>query len=235
MRVNISIDDVSPHPRSSLAVLESCAEVIRSFPDAKFTLFVPTAYWRTIKPDTTTSHPLYLTHHSQFCDELRALSATRFEVGYHGHYHGVPGMSDNDEFRDLTADQAQEKFLTMGVEVSEAGLSGVFRPIFRPPAWRMSRDSIRVARRLGFRVLALSPKDYAVKTYDGEDVGSDVVKYTHNPPFDPLNDVPEGDVVVVYHACEWDKNHFDLDKARELVQWLKRIPNVSFGHMMEMT
>ena len=58
-KVNISIDDVSPHPRSSANVLERCFEMISVFPDIKFTLFVPTSYWRTMGP-TATRGPLRL-------------------------------------------------------------------------------------------------------------------------------------------------------------------------------
>ena len=43
-KVNISIDDVSPHPLSSVKVLERCYEIIKVFPDVKFSLFVPIAY-----------------------------------------------------------------------------------------------------------------------------------------------------------------------------------------------
>ena len=41
MKVNISIDDVSPHPMSSVKVIERCREIIKKFPEAKFSLFVP--------------------------------------------------------------------------------------------------------------------------------------------------------------------------------------------------
>ena len=52
--VNISIDDVSPHPRSSIKVLDRCHELISDYPDIKFTLFVPISYWRTMRPDIST-------------------------------------------------------------------------------------------------------------------------------------------------------------------------------------
>lgn len=56
--VNISIDDVSPHPLSSTKVLDQCFELIKYFPDIKFTLFVPAAYWRTMRKDIATKEPL---------------------------------------------------------------------------------------------------------------------------------------------------------------------------------
>jgi hypothetical protein len=49
-KINISIDDVSPHPLSSLAIVDKCQRIIDKIPDAKFTFFVPISYWRTITP-----------------------------------------------------------------------------------------------------------------------------------------------------------------------------------------
>ena len=40
-RVNISIDDISPHPQSSAKVLHRCFDLIKIFEDIKFTIFVP--------------------------------------------------------------------------------------------------------------------------------------------------------------------------------------------------
>ena len=56
--LNISIDDVSPHPLSSTKVLEQCYYLIEKFEDIKFTLFIPLAYWRTMRADIATEQPL---------------------------------------------------------------------------------------------------------------------------------------------------------------------------------
>ena len=48
IRVNISIDDVCPHPASSIEVVDRCFEILKEIPEAKFTLFVPMAYYRTM-------------------------------------------------------------------------------------------------------------------------------------------------------------------------------------------
>jgi hypothetical protein len=40
-KVNISIDDISPHPQSSTKVLDRCFELINVFPEIKFSLFIP--------------------------------------------------------------------------------------------------------------------------------------------------------------------------------------------------
>ena len=80
--VNVSIDDVSPHPRSSTKVLERCRELINVYPDIKFTLFIPAAYWRT--KSQTTEKPLHLNQFPDFCKEIKDLDKNNFEIGYHG-------------------------------------------------------------------------------------------------------------------------------------------------------
>ena len=74
--VNISIDDVSPHPYSSINVINKCFYLIEKFNDIKFTLFVPTAYWRTISPPehVISKKPYILYEHPIFCEELKTLS-----------------------------------------------------------------------------------------------------------------------------------------------------------------
>ncbi len=136
--VNISIDDVTPHPFSSTRVLEQCFSLINKFPDIKFTLFIPTSYWRTVKPSIATSHPLQLDRFPDFCKQIRELPAENFEIGFHGHYHGIPGKSDNDELQDLNYAQAKEVIASMKKTVKDAGLEGVYRPIIRPPDHALS-------------------------------------------------------------------------------------------------
>ena len=69
-KINISIDDVSPHSESSVKVLEQCHDLIKEFPEIKFTLFVPIAYWRTMGP-TATKTPLRIDEHPEFCEVLK--------------------------------------------------------------------------------------------------------------------------------------------------------------------
>ena len=220
MKVNISIDDVSPHPRSSVKVLDRCFSIINTFPEAKFSLFVPIAYWRTIKPGIATKAPLRIDAFPDFCKTLKDLPADNFEIGYHGLFHGIPGKSDNDEFQYLSYDQALEKIGLMEEIVASADLKGTFKKIFRPPAWRMSPHAIKALRECNFKLLALSPKDYALETYQGEQrKKADVVYYNCNPPFDPLKEFDKNE--IVYHACEWDKNYLSEDLTKELIEFLK--------------
>jgi predicted deacetylase len=230
MKINISIDDVSPHPLSSVKVLDRCFELIKEFPEIKFSLFIPIAYWRTTRPGIATKQPLIIDQFPEFCKTLRELPASNFEICYHGLFHGIPGQSDNDEFQHLTEEQAISKFNNMFSVVNRANLQNVFKPIFRPPAWRMSPGAIKAAEKVGIKILALSPKDYAKATYQGfENSFPKVIYYNCNPPFDPLAEYPV--VEIVYHACEWDKNYFSIELAKQLRDWLKLYEDISFEFM----
>ena len=88
--VNISIDDVSPHPLSSTKVLNQCYELIKTFPEIKFTLFIPVAYWRTMKAIAASPAPFYISEHPKFCEEIKSLPKENFEIAYHGYHHGIP-------------------------------------------------------------------------------------------------------------------------------------------------
>jgi peptidoglycan/xylan/chitin deacetylase (PgdA/CDA1 family) len=238
MKINVSIDDVSPHPYSSTKVLEQCHSLIQTFPDIKFTLFVPTAYWRTIKPGTTTQMPLAIDQFSDFCQVIRQLPKENFEIGYHGVLHGIPGKSDNDEFQSLSKDEANSKFNEMFKIVAKANLQNIFKPIFRPPAWRMSPGAIEAAKEAGIKVLALSPKDYAKMTYSGaENNFKKVVYYNYNPPIEDLPSIlPENSnaIELVYHACEWDKNYFSAELAKKLSKWLQTHRHVEFSFIEDL-
>jgi len=231
MKLNISIDDVSPHPLSSVKVLDRCFKLIKEFSDIKFSLFVPIAYWRTVKPGTVVSGPLNIDAFPEFCEVIKNLPKDNFEICYHGLFHGIPGQSDNDEFQRLTEKEARAKFQTMFEIVDKAGLTKVFRPVFRPPAWRMSPEAIKVSQEVGIKILALSPKDYAKKIYGGqEDKHDKVIYYNCNPPFDTLQSFfPYTE--IVYHACEWDSNYLDEQKTEELKRFIVSQKEIEFCFM----
>lgn len=221
---NISIDDVSPHPLSSIRVVRQCERLLMRYPGCKFTLFVPTAYWRTVRgtPDTTTAAALNISKFPEFCVALRDLPKSSYEVCYHGHHHGILGQSNNDELQRLTYDDALRVIDAMFEEVHKAGLVDVFKPVLRPPAWRMSADAIYASRDRGIRTLALSPDDYAKATYGGaDDVFRRVVYYTwprHAQGIPKLELQPK--MGLVYHACVWDKTHLNDRLADELIEFI---------------
>jgi hypothetical protein len=225
-RLNISIDDVSPHRLSGLDVLVQCDRIIADFPTVKFSLFVPTAYWRTMyihgKPDTRTRRPLYLVEHPDFCDRLRALSKDNFEVCYHGRHHGIPGVSNNDEFRYMNSSEFAARFVEMEDDVAAADLFDVFVPVIRPPAMWMSPDAIQTARLKGIECFALSPRPHHMASY-GDAIATrndDVVYANVWVPDDDLDTCVDADIELLYHACTWDPGHFDFERADELLSWL---------------
>ena len=234
-KVNISIDDVSPHPMSSVKVLDRCFELIEVFPDIKFTLFVPMAYWRQSGP-TRTNVPLEVHQYPQFCEFIKNLPSNNFEIGYHGLWHGVPPHNNNDEFKEVDYEKADAILKAMLQIEQLAGLSETFKPIFRPPAWRLSPEGFDACYNNGIRVFAISPKENIQSVYNGHDKNYDCVYYNCNPPLDPLQMYPKTE--IVYHACEWDQNYLSVEKTKELLEFLREhengvVPTV-FGFMEEM-
>jgi len=213
MRINISIDDISPHPQSSIKVLDRCYELVDIFPHIKFTLFVPMAYTRF----QDVSYPL--NKFEWFCDELKKLSSDVFELGWHGYYHGILNKSNNDEFRYLGYSEACDILDNMFLMAKEVGIFDLFSPILRPPAFYMSPSSIKACGDMGIEVLALSSDSIHKKSYDGADESfNKVIYYDCNPPFKPLK--LKDSLEIVYHACEWDKSYISKEMSNELGTFL---------------
>lgn len=230
--VNISIDDVSPHPYSSIKVLDRCFELIDIYPDIKFTLFIPMAYWRTVRPAIATKKPLILSEFSDFCDSLNKLPKENFQLGYHGYYHGIPHENDNNEFEALSHEQALEKFNLMFSVAKDTGLDKLFSPIFRPPAWRMSEGAIRAATDCGIKTLALFSKDknqqrkYRI-SYPAFNKEININYASSIPPFIDLELKTE--TSIIYHACEWDRNYLSKALTHQLHEFLtNNKENISF-------
>ena len=209
--MNISIDDVSPHPKSSIRVVENCQRILQRVPSAKFTLFVPTAYWRTIPspPDSMCPRPYNLSEFPEFCRQLSALPPETYEVGFHGHYHGIPRVSNNDELKSVTASEASIIFEKMMKEVMASGLDDVFKMILRPPAWRLSPGGFEAARGI-FDILAINSDPQYAQVYGGmqnDPYWKDRIVYQDAVP--PIIDFPQTweRLEVVTHACEWDRNY----------------------------
>lgn len=240
--VNISIDDISPHPLSSDKCLEHCHKLISIFPDVKISLFIPMAYWRSVPDnrsgvDTSTDVPLFLDKHEELCKTLKGLSEKNFEVCYHGLYHGIPGVSNNLEFKYLNYEDSKNILEEMLEVASKAGLSNTFKKIIRPPSWYMSKESIIAARDLGFEYLSLASEKRIRKYYDLEDKsGLDVAYYNICPPY---SDYPEDIYLksnIVFHACEWSKNFLGKDNFDGLVNFLRLWEDkISFGFTEDMT
>ena len=146
MKLNISIDDISPHPLSSVKVLDRCYELIEEFPDIKFSLFIPLAYWRTGRPGTTTKRPMFVSEHLDFCMTMRELPSKNFELGYHGYFHGKPReRSDNNELDGINYEDAKFILNQMIEEADKAGIKDLFKPMLRPPNWKMCPEAFDAA------------------------------------------------------------------------------------------
>jgi predicted deacetylase len=224
MNLNISIDDVSPHPQSSTKVLDRCFSLIEKFPNIKFTLFVPLAYWRR-RPGIATTKPLLLSEHPEFCNEIKSLPSKNFQIGYHSYYHGCSPQNDNDEFRDLSYEDAVNKFDLMFSESEKSGLKDSFSPIFRPPAWRMSEGAFQASLDCGIKTLALFSKDESLQDkyriyYPIEDL-YDKYNIHHSSCFPPLVELfVSDDANIVYHACEWDVNYLSEDLLNKVENFI---------------
>ena len=238
MKLNISIDDVSPHPLSSIGVLDRCFEIIEIFPEAKFTLFIPAAYWRTMHPTVSTKHPLQINLFPDFCKRLKDLPSNNFELGFHGFYHGIPGKNDNDEMRYLNKESCNQMIDAIFKVIDMAGLKDRFSSILRPPAWRMSPECFDSCSEKGIEILALSNffEDYHDDSlnYHGRDEEfKNVVYFTSSPPSKPL--ALSEKTEIVYHACEWDKNFLSESLTLDLINFIQdNLDNIEFSFMKEL-
>ncbi len=214
MKINISIDDVSPHPQSSVGVLDRCYHLISKFPDIKFTLFIPICYTRK----DNKSYPI--SEYPKFCETIQNLSQDNFEIGYHGYHHGIIGKSNNDEFMNISYDETKLKIELMDAEIERANLKDIFKKIFRPPAWRMSPESFRAMKDCGFELFALTDISYAVEYYNGSEKKYPCTFSNQYPPSRPLR--VEQKAGIVYHACEWDRNYLNKKMAEELQKFLSK-------------
>ena len=220
MKLNISIDDVSPHPLSSVKVLDRCFELIEEFPDIKFSLFVPLAYWRTGRPGTTTKRPMFVSEHPDFCKAMRDLPSKNFELGYHGFFHGRPHeRSDNNELVDINYEQAMVILKNMLHEADKAGIKNLFSPMIRPPNWKMCPEAFDAANDLGINLFALTNIKDRLATHGGKNEQYNSVYSNFSPPNRDLQiDEKCG---VVFHACEWLKNYMHKENTKQMAEFIR--------------
>ena len=237
MKVNISIDDVSPHPLSSTNVVDQCQKIIDEFPEVKISLFVPMSYWRTMRPKVSTESPLQIDLFPEFCKNIKNLNSKNYEICYHGFYHGIPGKSDNDELRDISYENAVNLINCMREVAKRSGLENTFKDILRPPAWRMSSECFDACKDTGIKLLALTDHKHPDGSldYKGKDIEFGDVTYANMwPPTKPLTNNVEK-ACIVYHACEWDGNYLNDNHCNELINFLKEnADEIEFCFMEEM-
>jgi len=222
MNINISIDDVCPHPNSGVNILNCCFDLISCYPDIKFTLFVPMAYTRLNESTYN------LCDYFDFCDKIRNLPKKNFEFGWHGYHHGINGKSHNDEFAYLEYSDANKIISLMFGVAEKAGIKQLFSPIFRPPAFRLSDGAFKALVDNGIDVFALAPlKDYDYSYIDGS---VKIFNWNAMPPKYPI--VKNEDLNIVYHASTWSNNLLDGEKVVELKRFMQSQDSICFKYMM---
>lgn len=228
----ISIDDVSPHKLSGVNAINNCLKLIDVFPDIKFILFIPIAYFRPCsgcnlkRIDTRTHGPLELWKYEDFCKTLSDLP-NNFMFAYHGYYHGITEgwpKNNNDEFKSLSYNEAKNKIELMLEGVNKSGLSDRFERIFRPPAWKISEEALKAFEEYEFK-LALS-KSIVPNGIDGYKYYVDYCDCA--PPKNPLKEPINNKIHIVYHACEWLDNYISDDNINDLIEYLNKIENKKF-------
>lgn len=202
-RINISVDDVCPHPKSSLKFLNLCDGLIGEFPDIKFTFFIPMAYRLVGELEYRVDK------YKKFCDEINVLSSSNFEIGWHGYNHDIWDKSfqcKNREFSHLDYKETSDIFDNMLRVAKDAGIIEKFIPVFRPPAFKISKDAC----------LYCDNKKIIVSK-----------SVNVNPPAKPLKLFDKTE--ILYHACEWDRSYFSEERCKELKNFLRdNIDSVKF-------
>jgi len=222
MQINLSIDDISPHPRSSTKCLYRCFELIKDFPSIKFTLFIPTAYTRINELSYD------IRNFPDFVKEINSLPKTIFEIGYHGHFHGVPGEFNRGEFTFLDYKTSLDRLLLLRKLFNTCKLN--VSPIFRPPGFSLTPGGFIACKEIGIKVLSLYPESPYRLTYLGEENNFDRVVFMNCYPRVDFPDIKKINTLsIMYHACEWDKNYFSELRKKELNVFLKdNTPNFCF-------
>ena len=226
MRLNISIDDICPHPDCRNDVLDNCLRLIDKYSDIKFSLFIPMSYMRLGEEKYN------LKDYPKFCKTLADLPINNFEFCWHGYLHGIKDKSSNDEFRYLGYGEAHGKIKDMFAVSQSVGLKERFSPVFRPPAFWISEGSLRALEDDSIAVVALSPLRHHVNSYRFSSSSGLIATYwTSLPPQYPLQ--TSEDVSIVYHANSSSKNCFSGKLVEELTVFLNQY-EFDFSYMQDL-
>ena len=221
MRLNISIDDVSPHKRIGFEAVHRISELISEFPTIKISLFVPTSIRRFRDREKIAYR---LDHYPKFVDKLIALPADNFEICYHGHHHGNKKLrKNNDELRYSSEEEAihiltesQKMFNSVGI---------IPQPVLRLRGFWISPKSFEACRKFGIKVLALNRASRYRRWYKGEDRKYKHVVYVGRQPN------KTSDKEIYYHAGVVQKDFFGKRQCKDLRKMLHRTEVLSFIFM----
>jgi peptidoglycan/xylan/chitin deacetylase (PgdA/CDA1 family) len=215
MLINLSVDDLTYHSDSNMSVIEGANYIIKAMPQALITLFIPAAYWRTVKNNKNPT-PLFLSNNELFVNELKALPS-QYEFAYHGYFHGIENVSNNDEFKYLSTEEAIHKIELMEEEVKKCGLEDRFKKIFRPPGWGINDDVIQVFLNKGYHLSLASEAPFS---NNFAQIQHPMISYYNvSPPMKSLDLFEK--TSVVYHACTWSKNYLSIEAAQQFIDFYK--------------
>jgi hypothetical protein len=90
----------------------------------------------------------------------------------------------------------------------KAGIIHKFKPLFRPPAFKISKEAIRYCKENDIEL-------------------ADHTTINVNPPHKPLSLFDETE--ILYHACEWDKNYMNEKLTKSLESFLSdKVDDIEF-------
>lgn len=221
-KFNLSLDDMSPHPRAGLNFesIQWCEELIADYPQIKINLFVPAAYCRLGE-----ENPCYISKNKEWLNSLKSLPIHNYRVNAHGLFHRrinkKYGNSNNDEWQYLTYSSAVVLRNHMAMEFAAAGLfkmglfpnqaHPIFMPTFRPPGWKISKGAIQALQANGGAGVTCfaGSKEYYEKVKDVLTVKW--VSYN----WDLTGSCKEkGDIVAYGHTSDWTNNYMNEDRYK---------------------
>jgi len=198
-KFNLSLDDMSPHPRAGLnfEAISWCDKLIENHPKLKINLFVPAAYCRLGE------EPCYLSQHPEWVAKVNKLPRN-YRINMHGLFHrrtdGKNPDSNNDEFQFLRGEWAHAYVDTMATEFRNSKIR--CHKTFRPPGWKISESAVKVLLSKGFMIA-------------GND--SYYQKYKHIPNLRWVSynwDMTgpcevKGNIIAYGHTSDWTNNYMD--------------------------
>lgn len=200
-KFNLSLDDMSPHPRAGLGFesIKWCNKLMDEHPGLKVNLFVPAAYCRLGE------QPSYLSQHPHWVLGVNKLRAN-YRIGCHGVFHrrvdGKHPDSNNDEFQFLNSKEALRLIIAMQSEFRKAQLG--YHRTFRPPGWKISRSAAQELVNVGY--LIAGNEEYRKLTGSSEEnwvsCNWDLTG--------PCN--VAGDIVAYGHTSDWTNNYMNEER-----------------------
>lgn len=213
MLINISIDDISPHPKMGLDCLRNLDSLLNKFPNIKISLFVPTSICRYKFGEKK----YCLLDYPKFVEEIKKLP-NNFEICYHGHFHGNKvKKSNNDEFRYLDATKTQELLNTSYKIFKETGIS--VKNVFRPPGFWMSQWAFEGCKNFGIKTLALNRDKRYRKCYNRQHKSfNNVVWVGKNTDY----------IEMFFHAGKDQRNYIGKESVKIIMNTINNYKDIEF-------